>query len=355
MIPRLPAAESVPLHNGDGRVIAVGSFTGAAATNWLVLAALGEVPAQVDFTREGTAALVECVRGRLTRDVLARLAGLDPVRRAALARQAEADMLDLTGQALALDPVHASSPLLISSDRSVMAFTRDGYGLFGLRGNRTQTAVGHLIPTGSGWASVDAAGRPRTPEQDAAKELSEEFGLAGDIRTLGTNFHDNTLGPRVVAAAEGRFLAGVVPAFSYCSYCRLEGTLTGLLPHIRLNDENFGVVAIPFSTFDALARGETVRAPVFYSQAGAARTIIAQARSGPVTPVAAIREAALAPDAPKLAEARYEVDIVEGELLEFEASSMTAVGRDYLNEAALVMDRLGEALTPARCGNGHSG
>jgi hypothetical protein len=329
-------------------VIAVGSFTGAAAVNYRTLAALGEVPVQADFSRDGTAALVECVRGRLTRTLLARLAGLDPARRAALARQAEADMLSLTGQALKLDKAHPSAPLLISADRSVMAFTLDGYGLFGLRSNRTQTAVGHVIPTGSGWASADESGQPRTPRQDAAKELSEEFGLEGDIHDLGYNFHDNTLGPRVLATdSPEQFLPGVVPAFSYCSYCRLDFPLADVLPRIRLNDENLGVVAIPFASFDALAQGETIRTPVFYSEAEAARMILAAAGMGKTTPIAAIRAAALSPGAPRLAEARYAVDCTRGYMLELDAASLTAVGRDYVNEGALVMEKLGEPLTPA--------
>ena len=357
-----------PLHNSDSKVLLVADAPQAAHVNYQTLVAVGGLREQTDFTLEGARAITDPLNqmGVKASVLLERIALLSPAARAKLTRQAEANLEEQTGKRIKLDDTHPSAPLLIWADRSNYAFTSDGYAIMGLRSNRNHVAVARIVPPGIGWASVKA-GKATPPKADAKKEFKEEFGLESDNhRPLGNIFAVNTIeGYTYESADKSKWLPGVIPAFSYAGYTKLDRPLQDIVREARLNNENFGIVAIHHSQFAPLLKGRSINAVYFSSDADASREVQRAAlphwsteryMDDPTSPppyhISEIREAALKADAPKIAAKSPEGETAKyasaerGDQLVINLGDFFAVGRNFGPEMVYAASKAGLAVDP---------
>ena len=360
---KVGAKYQAPLHDSDLKVQTTADAPQAAYVNYQTLVALGEAPVQTDFSVDGARAIVKQIYGRPTARLLHKVAALTPHLRTTLTRAAEKNLAAQTGAPVQLDDGHPSAPLFVWSNRSIAPVTSDGYVVMALRSNRTHVAIGMIVPPGYGWASVGPGGKPRSPQEDAAREFLEEFGLrAARLEDLGINRKSSTLEAFSYASEDGKqTVPGVIPVVPYAAYTRLDKPLKDVLKDIRMNDENFGALAISVRDMEKLARGMPAVVQYHGSAASASVDLLDQAsrrhaagvgKHAPLQ-IGDLRSLAERPDAPKIRAKdkdgqplRYGI---EGRKvgLAIRSEDFVSDGRNFLAEIILAASKTGLALSPA--------
>jgi hypothetical protein len=347
---KLAKTNAAPAHDASHREFATLPYGVTARIAYNTLATLLGLPRKTVYTTEDMAGIRAKVNGTPTPRMLEalrhpRLAGM--ARR--LNRQAEVEIRHQTGKRLDLS--RQRFPILpLLGDSAFYAVTADGYFLFGNRGN-ARGQVCRVVPPGIGFASSIKGKWGERPHRDALREAKEEMGLAPKgITDLGVSSENYLAVWPIATRKKGMVLPGVVGGWSYAGFHRYDKTLAELLPTMKLNDENFGVIAIKDDDLMGLPNGK-VRALYFSSTAPAAHAILTstlQASAQP-TPLSLtdFRERAMpANGAPKITGQTGHRLVDTPVPMTVESKDFDGLGTHYGAQALLIAEKLGKTLSP---------
>ena len=253
-----PLPYSAAFYNSDGDALATGNPGAGLHANSLTMLAAG-LPADSN--------------GRPTSRLLAAVSAMTSAQRAEITTIVAAVLAE-NGIRIDFDLSHPSTPLVYWRDDTSNSFTLDDFMVVKIRG--PQNHAGLIEPAGNGFRGVKD-GRAPTAVENAAQEMKQETGLAGDVRYFGSITSVNTLQVSDLKTSTGEAVKGVMPAMSDLSVVRLPDTLATIMAKATPNHESVALGGMHISQFYDYLAGKPVKIPCYVSTAASAQASFAAA------------------------------------------------------------------------------